>query len=305
MNQRLLVGVCAVAVLSLTTAAFAQRMPADDPNPEWKAELEKKPTPRSPDGKPVLVGMWQRSGSSFRKSHGANVASVRGLNAEGQGVQGWKGRGEGAVSFINFERDSGVSLRAATNKPQYKPEWWERVQWNDLYGNQEDPTMSCFPFGVPRQGPPDRIAMLGPEEYIFLHTGGGSATGRYTKPRLIPMNKPHPPYEEWQGTSWLGIPSAHWEGDTLVIESVDFGELSWLEFPGYVHSMEMRVTERYTRTGDVLKWEVTVEDEEAFLEPWVWNPWYLRVHPDPNAAILEQAPCRDYDSEHLNTERGN
>ena len=69
----------------------------------------------------MLVGMWQRSGSSFRKSHGANVASVRGLNAEGQGVQGWKGRGEGAGSFINFERDSGVSLRAATNKPQYKP----------------------------------------------------------------------------------------------------------------------------------------------------------------------------------------
>ena len=35
------------------------------------------------------------------------------------------------------------------------------------------------------------------------------------------------------------------------IESVDFGDHSWLEFPGYIHSNEMKVTERYTRTGDV------------------------------------------------------
>jgi hypothetical protein len=298
MKQRLFVGVCAVALLSLTTAAFAQRMPADDPNPDWKAELEKKPTPRGPDGKPVLVGMWQRARGSFLAEHGPYVEGTRGITEDGRGVQGWKGRGDGAVSFINFERDSGIAQRAAKNKPLYKPDWWERVQWNDLYGNQEDPTMHCYPFGVPRQGPPDRIAMLGPDEYIFMQDA------RYTKPRLIPMNKPHPPYDEWQGISWLGIPSAHWEDDTLVIESVDFGELSWLEFPGYVHSMEMRVTERYTRTGDVLTWEVTIDDPEAFLEPWVWNPWYLRVDPDPDAAIREQAPCKDYDRAHLNTERG-
>ena len=296
MRQRLFYGFCAAAVLAMTT--IAQRLPPDDPNPEWKAELEQKPTPRGPDGKPVLLGMWQRSGSSFIAEHGPFVDSVRGLNAEGQGVQGWKGRGDGAVSFINFERDSGVALRAARNKPQYRPEWWERVQYNDLYGNQEDPTMSCMPMGVPRMGPPARIAMTGPDEYLFMYNA------RYTQHRLIPMNKPHPPYEEWQGISWMGIPSGRWEGDTLVIETVDFGELSWLEFPGYVHSLEMTVTERYTRMGDVLKWEVTIEDPEAFLEPWVWDPWYLRVHPDPDAGIAERAPCRDYDSAHLNTERG-
>ena len=297
MKRRLLFGFCAAAVLSMTSSTIAQRLPQDNPNPEWKAELEKKATPRAADGKPVLLGMWQRAGSSFTAEHGSFVEFTRGRNAKGQGVDGWKGRGEGAVSFINFERDSGIALRAAKNKPQYKPEWWERVQWNDEHGNQEDPEFVCYPSGVPRIGPPDRIAQTGPNELIFLYNNRNVV-------RLIPMNKPLPPYEQWEGISWLGTPSGKWDGDTLVIESVDFGDHSWLEFPGYIHSNEMKVTERYTRTGDVLKWEVTVDDPEAFLEPWVWNPLYLRVHPDKNAAITEATPCRDYNSKHLNKERG-
>jgi hypothetical protein len=122
--------------------------------------------------------------------------------------------------------------------------------------------------------------------------------------RVIPIDQPERPYEEWEGISWLGHASAQWDGDTLVVETVDFGDHSWLEFPGYIHSNEMRVTERFTRTGDVLKWEATVDDPEMFLEPWVWNPWYSRVHSDKDANIREANPCRDYNSQHLNTERG-
>src|SRR5688572_26312858 len=297
MKHRVLLGICAAAVLALSSAVAAQRLPPDDPNPEWKAELSKKSTPRGPDGKPVLVGMWDRSGAGFTAEHGPFFTSIRGRNSEGKGVQGWKGRGDGAVSFINFERDSGIALRASKNKPQYKPEYWDRVQWMDKHGNQEDPEFVCYPSGVPRIGPPDRIVQSTPNEFIFLYQNRNVV-------RIIPMNKPHPPYDNWEGVSWMGIPSAKWEGDTLVVESVDFGDHSWLEFPGYIHSNEMRVTERFTRTGDVLKWEVKVDDPEMFLEPWVWNPWYSRAHPDKDANINEAQPCRDYNSQHLNTERG-
>ena len=297
MKQRLLWGFVAAAVLSLSSAGIAQRLPPDEQNPPWKAELEKKATPRTPDGKPNLVSMWQRSGASFTAEHGPFVTdNVRGRNAEGKGVQGWRGRGEGADSFINFERDSGVALRAAKNKPQYKPEYWDRVQEMDLKGNQEDPEFVCYPSGLPRIGPPDRIIQL-KDEFIFLYQNRNVV-------RIIPMDKKPVAYDQWEGISWLGKPTGHWEGDTLVIESVDFGDHSWLEFPGYVHSNEMRVTERYTRTGDVLKWDIKVDDPEMFLEPWVWDPWYLRVHSDPEAEINEAAPCRDYNSKHLNTERG-
>ena len=297
MKHQLMLGLCAAVVLSMSAALVAQRPPPDDPNPPWKAGLEKKPTPRGPDGKPVLFGMWQRGQASFFVEHGPLVTRVRGRNASGAGVIGWRGRGEGSTSFVNFERDNGVALRAAKNKPQYKPEHWERVQWMDEHGNQEDPEFVCLGSGVPRMGPPDRIEQLSPKEFIFLYQ-------RRNAVRLIPLDKPLRPYDEWEGISILGHPSARWEGDTLVVESVDFGDLSWLEYPGYIHSNEMRVTERYTRTGDVLKWEVTVDDPEMFIEPWVWNPWYLRVHPNPDANITEALPCRDYNSQHLNTERG-
>ena len=297
MKVRLAFGLCAAAVLFIGSAAVAQRLPRDNPNPEWKAELSQKPTPRGEDGKPDLVGMWESSGDSFRAENGPFHQRVRGRNEKGEGVQGWKGRGDGAVSFINYERDSGIALRAATNKPQYKPEYWERVQWMDKHGNQEDPEFVCYPAGVPRMGPPDRIVQTSPKEFIFFYQ-------RRNAVRIIPIDQPERPYDEWEGISWLGHPSARWEGDTLVVESVDFGDHSWLEFPGYIHSNEMRVTERFTRTGDVLKWETTVNDPEMFLEPWVWNPWYSRVHPEKDANIREANPCRDYNSQHLNTERG-
>jgi hypothetical protein len=316
MKERLVLAWCAVCVLVVSSTAFAQRLPQDDPNPAWKGELSSKPTPRGEDGRPELVGMWQRSGAGFTAEHGRFVEFRRGRDASGGGADVWRGRGDGAISFINFERDSGIALRAATNKPQYKPEHWERVQYMDKYGNQEDPEMVCYPSGVPRMGPPNRIVQTSPKEFIFFYQrrnavrvipidqperpyeewegiswlGHASAQWdgdtlvvetvdlyqRRNAVRMIPVDQPERPYDEWEGISWLGHPSARWEGDTLVVETVDFGDHSWLEFPGYIHSNEMRVTERFTRTGDVLKWEVTVDDHEMFLEPWVWNPWYLR-----------------------------
>src|SRR5688572_19073255 len=108
MKQRLLLGICAAAVLSMSSAVVAQRLPLDDPNPEWKAELSKKPTPRGADGKPVLVGMWQRGRASFTAEHGPFVEFTRRRDtAAGRNSDTWRGRGDGAVSFINFERDSG------------------------------------------------------------------------------------------------------------------------------------------------------------------------------------------------------
>ena len=131
-----------VRQVSAPTAILSRR-----PNPEWKAELSQKTTPRGEDGKPDLVGMWQRSGGSFEAEHGPYVEFTRLRDPDGGGVDVWRGRGDGAVSFINFERDSGIALRAAKNKPQYKPEHWERVQWMDKHGNQEDPEFVCYPSG--------------------------------------------------------------------------------------------------------------------------------------------------------------
>lgn len=66
---------------------------------------------------------------------------------------------------------------------------------------------------------------------------------------------------------WTGDPRGHWEGDTLVVESKNFkgemqGRLS-------AATENLRVVERFTRVNeDILLYEFTVDDPEAWTQPW-------------------------------------
>jgi hypothetical protein len=64
---------------------------------------------------------------------------------------------------------------------------------------------------------------------------------------------------------WNGSSRGHWEGDTLVIETANYSPAS--EFRGAAENL--RVTERYTRTGPTtLKYEATFADEGTWTKPW-------------------------------------
>ena len=70
--------------------------------------------------------------------------------------------------------------------------------------------------------------------------------------------------------SWYGRPAAHWDGDTLVIESTGFRpETSW-RFPSRLYiSPEARVTERFTRvSADEIRYAFTVDDPATYTRPW-------------------------------------
>jgi hypothetical protein len=81
--------------------------------------------------------------------------------------------------------------------------------------------------------------------------------------RIIPLDgRPHLPDSVRQ---WLGSSRGHWEGDTLVVETTNFTDQT--NFRGA--SRNMHLTERFTRVADnVLLYEFTVEDPEAFTQPW-------------------------------------
>ena len=66
--------------------------------------------------------------------------------------------------------------------------------------------------------------------------------------------------------SWYGYSVGYWEGETLVVESSGFNEIT----PGFgVHTEALTITERYSRPqNDVLLIEITAEDPEAYTEPW-------------------------------------
>jgi hypothetical protein len=299
----LFVAVAAVAVpWSLPSAGMAQAHPADAMNPPWKNQASSALTPRTPDGKPDLTGSWQRGQSHVDERFGETITSDIRVDEKGNIKAAYGGRGTddavgGTQGFADYERDSGVSLRSEPNMPLYKPEFWDRVQWLDENGNLEDPELVCKPYGVPRMGPPDRIVQSSKELLFFYST--------HNTFRIIPFNKPLPPVDQWEGTSWKGTSSARWDGDTLVIESVDFTEESWLGFGGYFHSVNMKVTERYSRKGNLLMWEATVDDPQVFIKPWVQNPWYLQLKTkDPIGFPKETLPCGDHSFEHFDPEKG-
>jgi hypothetical protein len=68
----------------------------------------------------------------------------------------------------------------------------------------------------------------------------------------------------------------------------------------------MHVVEKFTRKGDEILYEVTVEDPVVLLEPWVMTPRILRVS-DPNTpfgglGVTERGHCEVYELEDISTQ---
>jgi hypothetical protein len=64
---------------------------------------------------------------------------------------------------------------------------------------------------------------------------------------------------------WLGEPRGRWEGNTLVIESLNFNGINGVRDA----DATLRLTERLTRVdGDTLLYQFTMDDPTTFTRPW-------------------------------------
>jgi hypothetical protein len=293
-------GIAAAFAAAMTVVSFAAQyggaptVPAA--RPAAQQQEQNVPTPRTPDGHPDLSGMWGGGGG-----FGGGVKP----DEKGNLVQLTRGRPCSATQVangecapgVNFERDSGIQQRMGPEIPMYKPEFWDRVQYLDRNGTQEDPEFHCKPSGVPRMGAPSKIIQT-PMELIFLYAQGNQF-------RVIPIDgRPHDPIKS-QDTTWYGDAIGKWEGDTMVIDIVGFNDESWIGWPGWFHSNNMHVTEKLTRTGNTLRWEATVEDPDVLTEPYHVRPRTLRLNPNAKATLTEDLPCEERDSQHIvSHERG-
>jgi len=253
------------------------------------------PTPRTRDGHPDLSGMWGGGGGggAAKPDEKGNLTVLQ----RGRPCSPAQFDAGNCAPGINFERDSGVSQRMGPEIPMYKPEFWDRVQYLDRNGTQEDPEFHCKPSGVPRMGPPAKIVQT-PTEVILLYAQGNTF-------RVIPIDgRPHDPIKS-QDTTWYGDAVGKWDGDTLVIDIVGFNDESWIEWPGWFHSNNMHVIEKLTRTGNTLRWDATVEDPDVLIEPYHVRGRTVRLNPDAKATLTEDLPCEERDSQHMVThERG-
>jgi hypothetical protein len=171
-------------------------------------------------------------------------------------------------------------------RPVYKPEHWDKVQQLDMWTNKYDPVMTCQPLGIPRQGPPRRV-FQSDKDITFLYSGG-DAGGGYPEFRIIPTDgRPHGENAKFDMT-YLGDTTGRWEGDTLVLDSIGFIDTTWLGRGGFFHSDRMHVVEKFTRQGDALLYDVTVEDPEVLVEPYVYPTRTVRRNANPNGGLLRE-----------------
>jgi hypothetical protein len=248
----------------------------------------------TPSAKADLNGMWNDTNQGGIAGRGAVPTDSNGFTnrEESNGsTQLFPSRRcapnqEGCNAGTNEFNDYEFLARTDPNRPLYKPKYWDKVQNLDYNLNFENPTFRCYPAGIPAAGPPRKIIQTANEVALF-HNGDYRIVptdGRKHNPDAVP--------------TFYGDSVGHWEGDTLVIDTVGFNDTTWLAGAGgFFHSFEMHLTERLRREGNMLHYQVTVDDPDVFLRPWVMNERVLKLNTDPKATLGERVPCRDIDAD--------
>ena len=271
--------VAAVVAVSSPAAAQGPRMTADR-----LAELAKKATPHLADGKSDLNGTWDHLGGiEFVRPQNLDNGSVCVVGCPPAAAAGAGGAGA---------RTGGAGGRAggppaappAPNFPKYKQEFLAKVK--DLSERQVevDTALQCQPPGVPRIGPPAKIVQTA-REVLFLYDDVNGSFFRIipTDGRAHRKNLP---------ASYLGDAIGRYEGDTLVVETVNFNEETWLSDNGAFHSKDLKVVERLRRVGDTIQYEATAHDPVVLVEPWKERTQTLWL---TDREIEESPRCEDRD----------
>jgi hypothetical protein len=255
-------------------------------------EMAAVPTPRRADGKPDLSGLWGRAPNPIAGNGRRRCGPTQ---VKGGGINPTTGCTGGQDNFwVEYEWIS-PSRFGVWGLPMYKPEYWDKIQKLDQWTNKDDPVMTCLPLGLPRHGTPSRIVQTD-KDVIFFYPinadyGGGNneyrdipTDGRARSTNAVAVNL----------ATFYGESIGTWQGDTLVIDSINFDDSTWLGRGGFIHSGSMHIIEKLTRVGNELRYDMTIEDPEMFIKPWVMK---TRVLPLVSGDVVrpERANCEVYE----------
>ena len=181
--------------------------------------------------------------------------------------------------------------------PMYKPEFWDKIQELDQWTNKDDPVMTCLPLGLPRHGTPTRIVQTD-KDVIFFYPINADYGGGNNEYRDIPTDGRARTKQQENLATFYGQSIGTWQGDTLVIDSINFDDETWLGRGGFIHSGSMHIVEKLTRVGNELRYDMTIEDPEMFIEPWVMPTRVLHLDEAATASgrvQAERANCEVYE----------
>jgi len=271
-----------VAALVFTgcNKASASKADAVAKPPCLGCSVDGKTTPRGADGHPDLNGFWNGAAPNPNAPARGNARG----NAGGGRVMNRYPDGSIIFDFsTEYNEENGVGRLCQEqscqdkNQPPYNAEYMDKVKKiaATQFGGTTplDPAHDCRPPGVPRAGIGAIHIVSTPQVTAILYESAPYSTFRL----IYTDGRPHPKDLE---TSFMGHSIGHWEGDTLVVDVTGLSDDTWLGGGGAtgramytsIHSDKEHVIERWSRAGDVLTYEATVEDPVALEKPWVITP---------------------------------
>ena len=181
-----------------------------------------------------------------------------------------------------YAGQSGAVARTADGKPDLSGVWnsnddpnpeepsmlpWAAAlskKWLEN-GFRDSPSGFCLPGGPLVTGPLLYRIVQTPTLFLTLMEDAAPVRQVFLDGRGHPKD-PNP--------TWMGHSIGHWEGDTLVIDTVGMNDKSWLNI--YPHTEQLHLIEHYLRTDFAhLQVDIAIEDPGAFTKPWtihsVWN----------------------------------
>ncbi|MEO8256002.1 MAG: hypothetical protein ABI868_01520 [Acidobacteriota bacterium] len=289
-----LIGVVAVLSPSISAQWAAYAPKAEPKNPDGTVNLN-APTPRLPDGKPDLSGLWV-NGRGGGQALAATVAGERGRGAgqpappapgaaaapaapaaapaapaaDGAAAQapaGGRGRGRGqqplpvAADGTPLANFGNIGAGFKDGLP-FTP-WAAELQKTRQAGNSKDnPDALCLPMGFMQfhTHPQPRKMIQTPGLLVLIYEANYGLRQIFTDGRTLPTGDAQP--------FWYGYSVGRWEGDTLVVETTGLREDGWLDVRGSPYTEKAKITERFRRLNyGTLEIDVTVDDPMAYTKP--------------------------------------
>jgi hypothetical protein len=187
----------------------------------------------------------------------------------------WVGGGSNA----DIERDGGLQPGELPLLP-----WAKELR--DRRKPEDEPYTACLPMSVPRVNPyPWKFAMTYTSKglthvYVLHETGDAGAH------RVVYMDGRKHPEADDLFPSWFGHSIGHWEGDTLVVDTVGYNDKFWFDSRGTPHTDQLHTIERWTRINyGTLVNEFTIIDPGVFTKPVTLK--FTATHIRPDLDLLE------------------
>lgn len=214
--------------------------------------------------RPNFNGMWQAINSAYW--------NVEAHNAEAA-MDPYQ---YGALGVI----PAGKSVIQGDGKIPYLPDALKKRDENKSSWPASDPEAKCYMLGIPR-------ATYYPMPFqIFQGGEGGDLLMVYpfaAMNRVIYMQDK----KELPVDSWMGKSMGAWDGQTLVITTINQNDQTWLDRAGNHHSEQLKVTERFTlMDSSHIRYQATLEDPKTYSRPWTMEMVLYRIV-DPNMQLLE------------------